>query len=74
MKENDMSVRSLGVALAAVTAALTGLLTADVTPAHAAAAVPQPLDASQFRLIQDDAGLRPATEALDTALATKKGW
>lgn len=69
-----MSVYSLGVAVAAVTAALAGLLTAGATPAHAAAAVPQPLDASQFRLAQDDAGLRPAAEALDTALATKKGW
>ena len=31
-------------------------------------------DPSQFRLSQNYSGLRSATEALDTALATKKAW
>lgn len=49
-----------------------GSMTGGAQPALAAAAVPQALDASQFRLTQDYTGLEPAADALDTVLAGQK--
>jgi hypothetical protein len=55
-----------------VVGALACLLPAWAAPAQAGTAVPQALDASQFRLAQDYSALQPAADALDTALAAKK--
>ena len=66
-----MAIRRWVIVVGAL-ACLLPAWAAPAAPAAAAAAAPQALDPSQCRLSQDYSGLRPAAEALDTALATKQ--